>query len=654
VPSGVPHTARLRRGSLLALLALTALLLGSCGGGKSYTFPEVRIDATVNQDGSLSIEERRTFDFHGDFSFGFFTVEHKSFSDVVDFQVSEGADVYEEGAADVPGHVLYEDPVLEGPGNFKFKATWWFDAHDEQRTWTFRYRVLCAVDVFADTAHLLWKFIGEGWTVPTDHAVVSIHVPGRLAVHGIPPARPDSPCNPSSIVADGVPPIPELQAAALAPGETRAWGHGPLHGNVTLSDPQTILLDIRDLDPATFVEGSVVFPAESVPLEYQSPESGLQQILDEEARMAAESNALRIEARRAERRHERWRLFGWAVLVALPILSVLAALWVRRREHVDGLPMYLSEPPEEQIRPALLALEWSMYRRRLDAANAFRAQILEMARERALEIVPLGTVSESRDYELRKLADPPNDLDAKFVDALFLEDNVIATKEFKPGQKQLQKLGDWWEGILKAAKGSGAGRHRSLTMWLWVIAFSTLYWAIPLAILNGLPGWYPVLAQAVTIACVIAVRRLVPVRYSPERAERMQRWWAFRRWLLNFHTLTDAPAAAIVIWERYLAFAVALGIADRVEKQIRAIVPQTQLPQWQGAGAINSASLSHVFSSMATDSIARGAVGAYTASHMTYSTSGSSSSFSSSSGSSGGGFSSGGGGGGGGTGGGAG
>ena len=189
-PGGPSRRVRLlgrlgRMAAAGAVLLALSLALPACGSSKSYHFPLVRIDATVNQDGSLSIVERRTFAFEGHFSFAFFTVEHKAFDDVVDFQVSENGQAFTEGDTESPGAVRYEDDVLEGPGGFKFKATWWFDAQDEERTFTFSYRVLCAADLYSDTAHLLWKFVGEGWSVPTDRVVVSVHLPG--AADPVPP-----------------------------------------------------------------------------------------------------------------------------------------------------------------------------------------------------------------------------------------------------------------------------------------------------------------------------------------------------------------------------------------------------------------------------------------------------------------------------------
>jgi hypothetical protein len=56
---------------------------------------------------------------------------------------------------DPAGHSI----VTEG-----FQAQWSYEAEDETRTWVFRYRVACAVEVYTDIAHLYWQFIASGWT----------------------------------------------------------------------------------------------------------------------------------------------------------------------------------------------------------------------------------------------------------------------------------------------------------------------------------------------------------------------------------------------------------------------------------------------------------------------------------------------------------
>ena len=64
----------------------------------------------------------------------------------------------------------------------------------------------------------------------------------------------------------------------------------------------------------------------------------------------------------------------------------------------------------------------------------------------------------------------------------------------------------------------------------------------------------------------------------------LQRWLAFRRYLKRFRSVRDAPANGVVIWERYLELAAALGVAGRVEREIRAINAASSLPSpWHGA-----------------------------------------------------------------------
>jgi uncharacterized membrane protein len=151
----------------------------------------------------------------------------------------------------------------------------------------------------------------------------------------------------------------------------------------------------------------------------------------------------------------------------------------------------------------------------------------------------------------------------------------------------------------------------------------------------------------VGVVGLIVALRMVPARVDPPTRERVARLAAFRRFLRRFSDLPNAPALAIVIWERYLEFATALGVAREVEKQVKALVPVESLPSPFPGGPTGAGGLS-VWST-----VDAGATAVMLSSTTTPSTSSSSGfgSFSSSSGF-GGGFSGGGGGGGGGTGGG--
>src|SRR5919108_4131225 len=82
---------------------------------KDYHFPTVLIDATVHPDGTLELDERRTFDFRGDFTFATFTVDWP-FELIEGFEVSEG------------GRPLGVVPTPTADG---LSATWNVTARDE-------------------------------------------------------------------------------------------------------------------------------------------------------------------------------------------------------------------------------------------------------------------------------------------------------------------------------------------------------------------------------------------------------------------------------------------------------------------------------------------------------------------------------------------
>jgi Predicted membrane protein (DUF2207) C-terminal domain len=67
------------------------------------------------------------------------------------------------------------------------------------------------------------------------------------------------------------------------------------------------------------------------------------------------------------------------------------------------------------------------------------------------------------------------------------------------------------------------------------------------------------LFQASWIAKLVRWRR----RSADGRME-YERWAAFRRYLEDFPRLRDTPAAALDLWERYLVYAIAFGIAHQV------------------------------------------------------------------------------------------
>jgi uncharacterized membrane protein len=169
-----------------------------------------------------------------------------------------------------------------------------------------------------------------------------------------------------------------------------------------------------------------------------------------------------------------------------------------------------------------------------------------------------------------------------FVDFLFSRDGdeplSLKTLEAKGDRKK--KLRHWWSGTGKRTASISTairnGQHRWESRLVGVLAIATIVYAAIVG--SGLVGPFAFwLVPLMLVGWAVAVIAIRP-RLKPELRERMARWRAFRRFLKRFSSLPDAPALAVIIWERYLVYATALGVAKRVEKQVKALVPVEELP----------------------------------------------------------------------------
>ena len=603
---------------------------------KDYDFPEVTIDATVFPNGDLRLEETRTFDFrNGPFTYAYFNVDDP-LDRVRDFTISEKL----EDGTEVPVEPDYATHSIVTEG---FQSQWSYQAEDEERTWVFRYRVACAVDVYPDTAHLYWQFIGTGWDKATRHAVITVRLPGRST---------DAPTRPAECRPDERAPA-EGATTPLEQGGVRAFGHGPLNGQVTFVDPQTIRYEVNDVPPVSYVEGSILFPADAVPLAVATNRPGLDEILARERVWADEANALRA-------RHDTERAWVLYLLIGVPVALALLVLLARYRDRVPGVPKLLEQPPEED--PVEGAVLWSAWRGHLSPQSAYRAQVLKLVRLGAVEMKADGQVTDPKELTLvRKLdaLDLQSQIDRDFMWLLFGRGDgaveEISLKHPKPRKADSStSYAGWWSGlrgktgdVLRRIQKGDARLESTLSAIVAIGAAGYGIWTAAWG-LGGSIGW---LLLPVSAASLVAALVLIHARLGLEDRTRVKRLEAFRRYLKDFSDLPNAPALAVVIWEQYLEWAVALGVADEVEKQVRALVPVESLRSPIPGGPTGLAGINafHTFQAAAPVLVISSMASASSGS-----TGGGFGSSSSSSGFSGGGFSGGGGGGGGGTGGGAG
>jgi uncharacterized membrane protein len=198
-----------------------------------YNFEKLIIDAEIQPDGSMLVREERTVNFReGQFNGLYQWIKTKNELSIGELLI-EDIQVEEKGQP----YVFNPGSTYGPPGTYFIKKEpgqvyidWSFKAARERRTFVLKYKVLNAVGVFPDVAELYYQFVGAEWEKPVEQVIVNLTLP-----------------------------------AGAQPGEVRAWGHGPLHGNVQIKNSQKISWEIQPLPEKTFLEGRVTFPSQLIP-----------------------------------------------------------------------------------------------------------------------------------------------------------------------------------------------------------------------------------------------------------------------------------------------------------------------------------------------------------------------------------------------------
>ena len=288
----VAKTCRQRRpfarfASVCALVALALLLLPAAAHADGYSMTQTYISATVEADGSLTVVEGRQFDFDDDINGVFWEINTGSNQqggtagvDVLSVEEEDTAFNKVDSANKGDSGVYTVEQTGDG---VRIKV---FSPHEsgDSAIYYVSYTMTGAVMNWADTAELYWKFVGDGWSADSDDVEMEVCFANAAA-----------------------------GTAAVKGDNFRAWGHGPLTGDVSLDeDEPMVTYTIPCVHQGEFAEARIAFPSDWVPQLAASGEERMSTILSEEKEWADEANARRAHAR--------------MIANALAVLSVVAAV----------------------------------------------------------------------------------------------------------------------------------------------------------------------------------------------------------------------------------------------------------------------------------------------------------------------------------------
>lgn len=552
-----------QRFTLIGLcLLLVALLVPSVALAKSYRIDSVNMNAVIQPDGSMIVEETRTFDFNGSFKGVYWDDKLRPDQSL---ELIEAGEVKPDGTfvpykpteftKDYPAETYFFD----ADKGREWRLEVYFRKSDEKVPIRIKYKVVNAVVAHADVAELYWKFVGPAWAEDSRNVTLTVHLPEH--------------------------------SEKLVPGKNvHAWGHGQLSGEVHFKGDD-IVYTLPRVRAGNFAEARILFPLSLVNQMTPGTDKAYQEILAEEQANADRTNAERKKARAAF-----YTRAGIATGVTVVFAVIVFLLWSRYgkdyKPTFDG--KYFRDVPSDD-HPAILGYIWD---EKIQGPE-FSATVLRLVDLGYLKMEKVQTEEKgffgSRvedDYIIayshpEPISSIPDPIDRAALNFLFKtvgkNKRSFRTSELKSYAKDhaetyMNYYENWRNEILETAERKGyfeeKGKYLRFVGILGIVASLILQVLFgPLRHLD-IPHMkamaaVSVIALVITIVCTIFMQR----RSRPAE-ETLAKLTALKNWFKDFTLLKEAPPTHVLVWKQLLVIATVLGVSKEVIEKLHATLPQ--------------------------------------------------------------------------------
>jgi uncharacterized membrane protein YgcG len=546
------------------VLALVATLAApsSALADKSYTIAQAGVNVTVARSGEVLMREDLTFSFNGFFTGAYRDIPLAQGVTAQDVEVSEGGRPYAPGANTALGS-------SDAPGTFGavrlpqgLRIVWHYQQDGGLRTFTLRYRLRGVVIAHDDAVEVAPQVWGSQWQFGLRLLLANVRAAGALR-------------------------------------GTRAWVEPAWLAHRLTVRRGDALAAVDDVPAKHSVILRVLYPSSALapgaPYARHVHDDILPATIARER--AAEANAERDRRQLEDTLHHPWAWILAAALLAIIPAGLLAGVgyWRFGREHPAGTaPEYVHEPPDD-LAPALVP---SLLAQHVVAGgDQMAATLFELVRRGRYKMTPV-TREESSLLGLRHKEVDDVDLTRgdESIELSVVEQPIAAifdklTEEGPAVLSHVQETvkdkptadREWFHGRSEAFESAVKNQARQrkfwsgqgmVMKWLSFVVFLLLGAGFLALGIAGLAD-PPLVRQDLILTAIGAALALNAVvvlvlppsmwrRRGPKLQASAEGWEGFRRYLNDFPRLADKPADTLPLWESYLVYGIAFGIAERV------------------------------------------------------------------------------------------
>jgi uncharacterized membrane protein len=523
---------------IIAFCLMFFLVCVSSVEAKSYSYDYINIFLDFFSNGTVLVKQERAYNFQGSFSWAYLDVKKQGAQDIKFIEIRDL------DAGNVPKHNLTESSDY-------LRINWYYSANDEVKKFQIAYEIVGAVKSYEDVAEFYWKVIEE------EHELIR-------SLHG------------------------EVNLPQPSPNLFKVFIHSRANpGTLSFSDDlKKAIVDMGGIPKDSFVEFRVLTSPSTFPGVPLARSKKYEAILSEEEEIFQSDQTYSFTYSAAI----------YAILTANGIMIFLYFYFKYGKEPEVCYQLEYEQEPPRDIPPMALA---AIYGENTQAsARGLLATIFDLARRGYLEIreekkkrfLWLGEKTEQIFKITKKGMDEMvfgystlgferDVLRLLFVSMSKFKEEVSSSemtewcqknparmRSFLPKLNKYAKL--WFENnyfkVYEPKSLKESGKFAVVLICYFALAFVVL-------LLSGAVQSNPILTGAFIVGGILLVVVGVHAvkRKTPEATLEIKRWKAFKKYISDFSAMKDAPVTLLHIWDRYLVYAVVLGVADELLENVK-------------------------------------------------------------------------------------
>lgn len=571
----------IKRFFIISIFIFISLIIFSIKSNASSDLLLNNLDfnAFINSDGSMDITETWDIEIKDTNTlFKTFKSDSGKYSDITNIQVTDITNNESKKFRQINTLMYHVTKdcyygLTNDDGNFEIAWGVGLDNSSDTRKYKISYTVQDAISKHNDYAQLYWQFIGSDFEINAKKVTGTIILPGQVENKD----------------------------------EIRVWGHTEdLNGEIFVTDLNTISFELNGFNSGRFVEIRALFPTEMIVSSGRTSSNNiLEDVINEETSWANEANERRT-------RRNMSNLLITAITVAICIILAIYSL-KQSLKASNKLKEFNEYKPTQKLK----------YFRELPRKDATPAQALHVYKETIVGFADseIGKIVSAtllnlnlKKYINFKIENERNkekiimkitnsditnlSADEKvifdFLKKACKEKDEITVKDFQKYIKttsttnilalkkdlNLQTKKELIEKqLFDTEKEKIYKKYQSKNTLYCTVIFFVIFAAAFLTEFLTIIGYTALFGLIVCeiISIIINNKAMKKINvYTQKGIDEKEMWKGLKKYMEDFSMLDKREVPEIAIWEHFLVFATAFGIANKVLKQLKIVYPDLE------------------------------------------------------------------------------